>query len=103
MNPRAYLDRTRVQDWCLGIVRKTGGLQDTVEHLDVGTETGNGFVFETFDTGGLRWAVDDAMRFWAEPPDVREAQIRRVMVESKARFSHAVTAELTGAITSKAE
>lgn len=43
------------------IVRKTGGLADTITHYDPETKQGNGFVFETYDGGGLLWAVDQAL------------------------------------------
>ena len=40
------------------IVRKTGGLDDTVKHFDPESRWGNGFVFNDYDSGGLVWAVD---------------------------------------------
>jgi starch synthase len=43
------------------IVRKTGGLADTVEPWDARTGQGTGFVFEHFDAEGLRWALDTAL------------------------------------------
>ncbi|RMI20621.1 MAG: glycogen synthase GlgA [Calditrichaeota bacterium] len=42
------------------IVRKTGGLADTVQLYDWQTQTGTGFVFEHFTPEGLRWAMDHA-------------------------------------------
>ncbi len=77
----------------LPIVHDTGGLHDTVEHLDMEAGSGNGFVFKTYDTGGLRWAIDQAMAFYQLPAPVKEAQIGRIMRESAARFNHAVTAQ----------
>jgi glycogen synthase len=76
----------------LPVVHRTGGLADTVEPLDVANNRGNGFLFEVWDSGGLRWAIDRAMEFYRSPADTRVAQVRRVMVESRARFSHEVTA-----------
>ena len=76
----------------LPIVHRTGGLQDTVDHLDLEADTGNGFSFETHDAHGLRWAIDEAMRFWNLSPDVRAHQVERVMRESAATFTHTVTA-----------
>jgi glycogen synthase len=73
----------------LSIVHNTGGLKDTVEHLDVAADEGNGFAFDHFDTIGLRWAIDEAMRFFKLPDEVRHAQITRIMSESLARFNHA--------------
>lgn len=43
------------------IVRKTGGLADTITHYNPETKEGNGFLFETYDGGGLLWAVDQAL------------------------------------------
>jgi len=42
----------------LPVVHDTGGLHDTVEHLDLARGSGNGFVFNVFDSNGLRSAVD---------------------------------------------
>ena len=49
---------------------------------------GNGFRFDTYDSGGLFWAMDQAMAFWALPPDIREREIARIMEESLRRFNH---------------
>ncbi len=77
----------------LPVVHDTGGLHDTVERLDVKNHTGNGFPFENYDPNGLMWAMDEAMRFWQLPPNVKEQEIARVMRESKQRFNHDVTAQ----------
>ena len=44
------------------IVRRTGGLADSVQHFDPATGTGTGVVFNDFDAGGLRWAHHDRAR-----------------------------------------
>lgn len=72
----------------LAVARATGGLYDTVRPIDVNASTGNGFRFNDYDSGGLRWAIDRAMEFFALPPETREREIRRVMSESKREFSH---------------
>ena len=77
----------------LPIVNNTGGLHDTVAHLNVEQCTGNGFVFETYDPGGLRCAIDQAMAFYRLPPKARESQVGRVMKESAEQFNHKVTAQ----------
>ena len=41
----------------LPVARDTGGIHDTVTHLDADKNTGNGFLFETYDSGGLYWAI----------------------------------------------
>ncbi len=76
----------------LPVVHDTGGLHDTVTHLDVSTHTGNGFVFETYDSRGLRWAMDQAMAFFGLGPAARAQELTRIMRESKRMFNHDVTA-----------
>jgi starch synthase len=76
----------------LTLAHDTGGLHDTVEPLDVANDTGNGFLFRYFDTNGLRWTVDEAMKFYALPIEQRTKQLQRVMRESTARFNHETTA-----------
>lgn len=77
----------------LPIVHRTGGLQDTVQHLNAAQHEGNGFVFETHDCGGLRWAIDEAMRFHIRPELEREQEIARIMRQSAEAFSPETTAE----------
>ena len=72
----------------LAVAHNTGGLHDTVETLDWGASRGNGFVFDTYDSGGLFWAMDRAMDFFHSPADVRGREISRIMTESLARFNH---------------
>lgn len=43
------------------IVRKTGGLADTVQLFDPGSGRGTGFVFEHFDSTGFAWALKTAL------------------------------------------
>ncbi|MBN1276692.1 MAG: glycogen/starch synthase [Deltaproteobacteria bacterium] len=76
----------------LPVVHDTGGLHDTVSHLDVESNSGNGFVFDVYDSKGLLWAIDRAMDFYHLPVKTRAAQISRVMNESALRFNPSVTA-----------
>lgn len=76
----------------LPIARNTGGLHDTVSHLDCARGEGNGFIFDHYDSQGLAWAVDEAMTFYKLPAAAKEAQITRIMRESIARFNHQQTA-----------
>jgi starch synthase len=46
------------------IVHKTGGLADTVTPFNPTTRTGNGFVFEHFDEGGLTYGLKRALEIW---------------------------------------
>jgi glycosyltransferase involved in cell wall biosynthesis len=48
------------------IVRKTGGLADTVQPFNPATGEGTGFVFEHFTQAGLRWALDTAFEIWPD-------------------------------------
>jgi starch synthase len=72
----------------LPVVHATGGLYDTVRHLDVSASMGNGFRFDDYGAEGLRWAMDRAMDFHALPIEVREREIQRIMRESKEEFTH---------------
>jgi len=71
----------------LPIVRATGGLKDSVTHLDLKQETGTGFVFNDFVAEALHWAVDEAMRFYRLPFERRERIIRNVMRAGREQFS----------------
>jgi starch synthase len=77
----------------LPVAHDTGGIHDTVFQLDVSKDTGNGFLFNTFDSGGLSWAIDQAMQFYRMSSDIKDRQIRRIMTESAAIFNHQVTAK----------
>lgn len=76
----------------LPIVRDTGGLHDTVTSINLKKETGNGFVFEDYDSNGLSWAVDQAMKFFKLPMSEKDTTISRVMDEANRRYNQAVTA-----------
>jgi starch synthase len=43
------------------IVRRTGGLADSVQHWDPATRNGTGVVFNNFDPAGVRWALHTAL------------------------------------------
>ncbi len=76
----------------LPVARDTGGIHDTVSHLDADNGAGNGFLFETFDSEGLFWAINQAMAFYRRPLQDREKQIRRIMAHAAETFNHDVTA-----------
>jgi starch synthase len=48
------------------IVRKTGGLADTVEHFNTKTGKGNGCVFNDPDIGAIVWAVRTALQWYRD-------------------------------------
>jgi len=74
------------------VAHDTGGIHDTITHLDVENNTGNGFLFKNFDAGGLYWAINQAMLFYNLPQKIKAAQIKRIMKNSAATFTHANTA-----------
>lgn len=76
----------------LPIVHATGGLNDTVEHLNVKNNTGNGFSFKDYDAGALSWAIKEAMKFYNMDKESKATQISRIMTESNQRFCHEQTA-----------
>ncbi len=77
----------------LPVARDTGGIHDTVTHFHPETDTGNGFLFETYDSGGLFWAIQQAIhRFYDLPPDQRAAHIRRIMDHAINTFNNDVNA-----------
>jgi len=49
------------------VVRKTGGLADSVTPYDPATGTGTGVVFEHFDAAALKWALNTALDLYAQP------------------------------------
>ena len=77
----------------LPVAHDTGGLHDTVLHIDVDKNFGNGFLFETFDSNGLFWAIDQAMQFFMLPDEVKRIQIERIMRISAETYNYKVTAK----------
>ncbi len=53
------------------IVRKTGGLADSVQHFDPGSGAGSGCVFNDYDSPAVRWAVGTALDWHAHPESWR--------------------------------
>jgi starch synthase len=51
----------------LPIVRRTGGLADSVQQYDPGDGTGTGFVFDHYTEAGLIWALGRALALYARP------------------------------------
>jgi starch synthase len=49
------------------IVRRTGGLADSVQHFDPAAGTGTGIVFNDCDPGGVRWALATALEWYGWP------------------------------------
>jgi starch synthase/alpha-amylase len=76
----------------LPVAHDTGGIHDTITHLNVDKNSGNGFLFNTFDANGLFWAIEQAMEFYNLPRNLKRKQIKRIMIESSTTFTHANTA-----------
>ncbi|WP_319521832.1 glycogen/starch synthase [uncultured Desulfosarcina sp.] len=76
----------------LPVAHDTGGIHDTIVHLDADKDTGNGFLFENHDAAGLYWAVSQAIAFFKLPKTKKRRQIERIMQQSAATFNHANTA-----------
>jgi len=49
------------------IVRRTGGLADSVRHFEPASGVGTGIVFNDYDPGGLRWALATALEWFGWP------------------------------------
>ncbi|MGH8294854.1 MAG: glycogen synthase [Steroidobacteraceae bacterium] len=62
------------------IVRRTGGLADSVQHYDPATGQGTGIVFDDFNADGLEWALNAALDLYAEP-----AQWKRIVRNGMAK------------------
>jgi starch synthase len=60
------------------IVRKTGGLADTVELFDPETGEGNGIVFDHATPQGVRWALETALELY-DRPDLRRKLVENTM------------------------
>jgi glycogen synthase len=78
----------------LPVAHDTGGLHDTIVPLngEGDSNSGSGFLFETYDAGGLMWAINQAMDFYALPEEKKQGHIRRVMHQARGRFNHDVNA-----------
>jgi starch synthase/alpha-amylase len=76
----------------LPVAHDTGGIHDTIKDLNAKKNTGNGFLFKNFDSNGLFRAIQQAMTFYNLPRDKKKKQIKRIMIESAAGFTHAATA-----------
>jgi starch synthase len=56
------------------LVRKTGGLADTVELYDPASGRGTGIVFDHYTPQGVGWAIETALALYAEPHHWRQMQ-----------------------------
>jgi starch synthase len=51
------------------VVRRTGGLADTVTEYDPATKEGTGFVFTAYDAVQFKAAIDRALQLWPNRKD----------------------------------
>ena len=58
------------------IVRRTGGLADTVSAVDTARNSGTGFVFDDYSAAALESALESAMQLYAAPADWRALMLR---------------------------
>ncbi|HNZ96192.1 MAG TPA: glycogen synthase [Thermoanaerobaculia bacterium] len=63
------------------VVRRTGGLADTVEPYSWEAGTGTGFVFADYTAAGLAWALDYALTTFAHPEAWRGLQRRGMALD----------------------
>ena len=68
--------------------RDTGGYHDKIEELAIQADgapedRGNGFLFRDYDTGGLWYGLARSVAFHRRSPEIREAQLRRIMRETR--------------------
>ena len=77
---------------CIPIVHDTGGIHDTISHMHYDGKLGNGFRFEHYSPDGLRWAIDEALKFYQWDNKDKNKTISRIMKESSEMFNHQTTA-----------
>ncbi len=62
------------------IVRRTGGLADSVQMWDAATGTGTGIVFNDFDVPAVRWAIHTALDLYHDTESWRQI-VRNAMAQ----------------------
>jgi starch synthase len=62
------------------IVRRTGGLADSVQHYDPATGVGTGCVFNDYDSPAAAWAIDTTLEWFAQPQSWQRL-MRNAMLE----------------------
>jgi glycogen synthase len=70
--------------------RDTGGYHDKIREMALmndgaSEDSGNGFLFRDYDTGGLWYGLSKAVQFHRRSPEIRERQIKRIMKEARQR------------------
>ncbi len=65
----------------LPIVRRTGGLADSVQNFDPRSGTGTGFVFDHYTAQGLGWAIERALSLFGNSDMLRKARRNAMAVD----------------------
>lgn len=70
--------------------RDTGGYHDKIQEIALmcdgaAENSGNGFLFRDYNTGGLWYGLSRAVEFHRRAPEIREKQIKRIMSETRQR------------------
>lgn len=63
------------------VVRRTGGLADTITPYNYAKQEGCGIVFEHYDVNGLKWAVNEAIELFKQPNHFSAAQKNGMMTD----------------------
>lgn len=71
--------------------RDTGGYHDKIADLDLavdgaGRDSGNGFLFRDYDSGGLWYGLRRSVEFHRRSDDVRETQLKRIMHDARQKY-----------------
>jgi glycogen synthase len=71
--------------------RDTGGYHDKIKELKLETDgdshdTGNGFLFRDYDSGGLWYGLLKTVRFHRHTPEIKEKQLKRIMRETRRTY-----------------
>jgi starch synthase len=64
------------------VVRRTGGLADTVAHFDPSSGQGNGFAFDHYSQEGVAWALDQALHAFGNREEWRKLQLNGMAVDN---------------------
>lgn len=65
----------------LPVVRKTGGLLDTVKHYNYIDGTGFGILFEHYLQSGVMWAINEAIHLFYQQQHFKKAQINAMEMD----------------------
>ena len=72
--------------------RDTGGYHDKIKEITLKNDctagdSGNGFLFKDYDTGGLWYGLAKTVQFHRLPLEIRERQIKRIMKETRQKHN----------------